>query len=49
MNEFLEKWKNDKKYRTKIKLLAYIAFFVIVSIYALSLNNSRLESNSGYE
>ena len=49
MNEFLEKWKNDKKYRTKIKLLAYIAFLVIVSIYALSINNSRLESNSGYE
>ena len=44
MNDFIEKWKNDKKYRTKIKLIAYTAFVVIVSIYALSIN-SKMPSN----
>ena len=49
MNDFLEKWKNDKKYRTKIKLLAYTAFVVVVSIYALSLNGKTPQiDNSDY-
>jgi len=41
MKEFLEKWKSDKKYRTKIKLIAYTSFVIIVSIYAGSLNRSN--------
>lgn len=40
MNDFLEKWKNDKKYQTKIKLLLYTLFVVIVAIYAISSNDS---------
>lgn len=39
MNDFIKKWKEDKKYRTKIKLLAYTLFVVIVSIYAFTLDN----------
>lgn len=41
MNKFLEKWKTDKKYQTKIKLLLYTLFIVIVSIYAISINNQN--------
>ena len=48
MNDFLEKWKNDKKYRTKIKLLAYTGFVVIVSIYALSINGKTPSNNNQY-
>ena len=44
--EFLEKWKSDKKYRTKIKLIAYTAFVVIVSVYALALNNNTPTNTS---
>ena len=45
MNEFLEKWKSDKKYRTKIKLIAYTTFVVIVSVYAISINE-KIPSNT---
>ena len=38
MEEILEKWKNDKRYRTKIKLLLYTLFVIVVSIYAISLD-----------
>ncbi len=40
MNNFLEKWKTDKKYQTKIKLSLYTLFVVIVAIFAISSNNS---------
>lgn len=39
MKDFLEKWQKDPKYKTKIKLLLYTLFVVVVSIYALSINN----------
>lgn len=40
MNDFVKKWKEDKRYRTKIKLIAYTAFVVIVSIYAFTLDGN---------
>ena len=40
MNKFIESWKTDKKFRTKIKLLAYTLFVVIISIYAISLDKT---------
>ena len=40
MEDFLEKWKSDKRYRTKIKLLAYTIFIIIIFIYALTLDTS---------
>ena len=40
MNDFMKKWKEDRKFRTKIKLLAYTLFVVIVSIYAFTLDNN---------
>ena len=43
MNDFYTKWKNDNKYRTKIKLIAYVIFVVVVSIYAISLNKNSNE------
>lgn len=39
MEEFLEKWKKDKRYQVKVKLLLYTSFVVIVSIFALSNRN----------
>lgn len=44
MNEFIEKWKNDKKYQTKIKLLLYTLFVVFVSIFAISGRNTSLNN-----
>lgn len=41
MKDFIEKWKSDKKYQTKIKLIAYTSFVLIISIYAISINNSN--------
>ena len=38
MNEFLEKWKSDHRFKTKTKLLVYTGFVVIVAIYAIVLN-----------
>lgn len=38
MNSFIEKWKTDHKYQTKIKLILYVVFFVVTSTYILSLN-----------
>lgn len=43
MNDFLEKWKTDHKFKTKIKLLAYTLFVMIVTIYAISLNRQNNE------
>lgn len=40
MDEFLKKWKEDPKYKTKIKLLLYILFVALVSVYALTANNN---------
>ena len=40
MKDFLEKWKSDKRYRAKIKLLAYTIFIIIIFIYALTLDTS---------
>ena len=42
MDNFMEKWKTDKKFRAKIKLLLYGVFLVIVIIYATSLDNKQL-------
>ena len=35
MDKFLENWRNDKKYRAKIKLLLYGLFLIFVTIYAI--------------
>lgn len=37
MDDFLEKWKKDTKYRTKVKLLLSTLFVIFVSVYALTL------------
>lgn len=39
MNEFVEKWKNDKKYQAKIKLSLYTIFIILVTIFALPKGN----------
>lgn len=44
MKEFIEKWQSDKRFQTKIKLLLYTVFIVIVAIYAISLDNSSIDN-----
>ena len=44
MKEFMEKWQSDKQFQTKIKLLLYTVFIVIVAIYAISLDNSSIDN-----
>lgn len=46
MDAFLEKWKNDKKYRAIIKLLLYVLFIILAIIIA---NMSGNGSNLNYE
>lgn len=46
MDAFLEKWKNDKKYRAIIKLSLYGLFIILVIIIA---NMSGNDSNLNYE
>lgn len=45
MKEFMEKWQSDKRFQTKIKLLLYTVFIVIVAIYAISLDNSSIDNS----
>jgi len=40
MNEFLKKWKSDKKFKTSIQLATYTFFVIIVAIFAVSNTNS---------
>ncbi len=47
MKEFIEKWKDDKKYQTKVKLIVYTIFTLIVSIYAISL--SKLDNTNNID
>lgn len=46
MNDFYTKWKNDKRYRTKVKLITYTIFVLIVSVYAISINPSQTNNNT---
>lgn len=40
MDEFLKKWKKDKKFKTSVQLATYTFFVIIVSIFAVSNSNS---------
>lgn len=40
MQDFIEKWNNDPRYKTKIKLTLYTLFVVFVAIFAVSGNNN---------
>lgn len=46
MDKFLEKWKEDKKFRAKMKLLLYGVFLLIIIIYANSLNSKTISSDN---
>lgn len=41
MNDIIEKMRSDKKYKAKIELMIYGAFFLIAVIYALIVNNNN--------
>ena len=40
MQDFIEKWNSDTKYKTKIKLTLYTLFVVFVAIFAVSGSNN---------
>lgn len=40
MNEFIEKWNTDPRFKTKTKLGLYTLFVVIVAIFAFSTRNT---------
>lgn len=44
MKDFIDKWNNDPKYKTKIKLTLYTLFVIFVAIFAVS-GNRNLENN----
>ena len=43
MQDFIEKWKTDSTFKTKIKLGLYTLFIVATLLFALSNNNSQSE------
>ena len=45
MKEFVDKWKNDSKFKTKIKLGLYTLFVIFVAIFAISNKPSTLLDN----
>lgn len=47
MQEFIEKWKNEPRFKTKVKLGLYTLFVVIVAIFALS-NRGTIYSNTSH-
>lgn len=40
MNDFMEKWNSDSRFKTKIKLSLYTLFVVFVAIFAVSNRNN---------
>ena len=40
MEDFIKKWKEDKKYQAKIKLILYGVFIILVVLYASTLNTN---------
>lgn len=46
MKDIIEKYKKDNRYRTKVKLILYTLFIIIVSIYALTINNNSFDRTS---
>ena len=46
MQDFIEKWNNEPRYKTKIKLTLYTLFVVFVAIFAIS-GNRNMENNEG--
>ncbi len=45
MNDFIEKWQNDKKYQAKIKLLLYGVFIIGVLIFVNISNKNNISNN----
>lgn len=48
MKEFMENWKTDPKFKTKVQLIAYTLFVVCVAIFALSTRSDVSISNEVY-
>ena len=48
MKEFIEKWKSDSKFKTKIKLSISSLFVLIVAIFAITSNEVNTSTNSAY-
>ena len=40
MQDFMEKWNSDPRFKTKVKLSLYTLFVVFVAIFAVSSNNN---------
>lgn len=44
MKDFIKKWNNDSRFKAKVKLGLYTSFVVIVSIFAISGNQSNINN-----
>ncbi len=45
MENFMQKWQEDNRFRAKIKLLLYGLFIILVTMYAISLKESKKDNN----
>ena len=41
MNDFIEKWNTEPKFKTKVQLGLYTLFVVIISIFAISVRDTE--------
>ena len=54
MSGFIEKWKTDKKFNSKVQICLYLLFFIIVAIYATAgtpniNNDAPLKNTYNYQ
>ena len=49
MQDFIEKWKNEPKFKTKIQLGLYTLFVVVVAVFALSTRGNTPIDNPVFE
>lgn len=45
MENFMQKWQEDNRFRAKIKLLLYGLFIILVTMYAVSLKEGSKDNN----
>ena len=46
MQDFIEKWKNEPKFKTKIQLGLYTLFVVVVAVFAVSTRGNEKKKHT---
>ena len=49
MQNFIEKWKNEPKFKTKIQLALYTLFVIVVAVFAVSTRSNIPTNTTSFE